>query len=40
MQLPSTGRQRGKIPYKWIVVMVVVFGSFVSILDWPGYAVR
>ena len=33
MQLPCTGSQRGKIPYKWIVVMVVVFGSFMSILD-------
>lgn len=40
MRLPNTGNQRGKGLYKWIVVIVVVFGSFVSILDWPGYAVR
>jgi MFS family permease len=33
MQLARIGSQRGKIPYKWIVVMVVVFGSFMSILD-------
>ncbi|HLV97664.1 MAG TPA: MDR family MFS transporter [Ktedonobacterales bacterium] len=25
--------QRGRVPYKWIVLMVVVFGSFMSILD-------
>ncbi len=33
MRISMTGGQRGKIPYKWIVVMVVVFGSFMSILD-------
>jgi EmrB/QacA subfamily drug resistance transporter len=33
MQIPTTRSQRSKIPYKWIVVMVVVFGSFMSILD-------
>src|SRR6266567_7129665 len=29
----STSSQRGKVPYKWIVLMVVIFGSFMSILD-------
>ncbi len=29
----STDSRRGRLPYKWIVVMVVVFGSFMSIMD-------
>lgn len=29
----STGSKSGGLPYKWIVVMVVIFGSFMSILD-------
>src|SRR5215469_5162886 len=29
----SISRQGGRVPYKWIVLMVVVFGSFMSILD-------
>jgi EmrB/QacA subfamily drug resistance transporter len=33
MQLPTTSDRRGGLPYKWIVVMVVIFGSFMSILD-------
>lgn len=34
MQLLSITRNRGnRLPYKWIVVMVVIFGSFMSILD-------
>lgn len=32
MQL-STSSSRSRLPYKWIVVMVVIFGSFMSILD-------
>src|SRR5215467_7359066 len=33
MQFSTTGRQQGRLPYKWIVVIVVIFGSFMSILD-------
>ncbi len=33
MQIPATRSQRGRLPYKWIVVIVVIFGSFMSILD-------
>lgn len=33
MQFPVTNSQRGRLPYKWIVVLVVIFGSFMSILD-------
>lgn len=33
MQLSTTSRQPGRLPYKWIVVIVVIFGSFMSILD-------
>lgn len=33
MQLSTNGRRSGGLPYKWIVLMVVVFGSFMSILD-------
>lgn len=29
----STHRQDGRVPYKWIVIMVVIFGSFMSVLD-------
>jgi DHA2 family multidrug resistance protein len=29
----STSSKSGRLPYKWIVVMVVIFGSFMSILD-------
>lgn len=29
----SVSQQHDRIPYKWIVVMVVLFGSFMSILD-------
>ena len=29
----STSSQGGRVPYKWIVLMVVIFGSFMSILD-------
>jgi EmrB/QacA subfamily drug resistance transporter len=32
MQL-STSSQGSRVPYKWIVLMVVIFGSFMSILD-------
>jgi EmrB/QacA subfamily drug resistance transporter len=32
MQL-STSSQGGRVPYKWVVLMVVIFGSFMSILD-------
>src|SRR5438477_11038204 len=33
MQFSTTSRQSGRLPYKWIVVIVVIFGSFMSILD-------
>jgi DHA2 family multidrug resistance protein len=33
MQLLTTGSQSSRLPYKWIVVLVVIFGSFMSILD-------
>ncbi len=33
MQFSTTSRQAGRLPYKWIVVIVVIFGSFMSILD-------
>src|SRR5260370_3564255 len=29
----STSSQGGRVPYKWVVLMVVIFGSFMSILD-------
>src|SRR5579859_8043335 len=32
MQL-STSSKGGRVPYKWVVLMVVIFGSFMSILD-------
>src|SRR5579859_2656339 len=33
MQFPVLGSQHGRWSYKWTVVLVVVFGSFMSILD-------
>jgi EmrB/QacA subfamily drug resistance transporter len=33
MQFSTTSNKPGRVPYKWIVVMVVIFGSFMSILD-------
>jgi len=33
MQRLATGSKPGGLPYKWIVVIVVIFGSFMSILD-------
>src|SRR5215469_11856244 len=33
MQFSITSRKPGRLSYKWIVVMVVIFGSFMSILD-------
>lgn len=33
MQFSTSNSQRGRLPYKWIVVIVVIFGSFMSILD-------
>lgn len=33
MQVSTSSRKPGRLPYKWIVVMVVIFGSFMSILD-------
>ncbi|HEY0757400.1 MAG TPA: MDR family MFS transporter [Ktedonobacteraceae bacterium] len=33
MQFSATSPKPGGLPYKWIVVMVVIFGSFMSILD-------
>jgi EmrB/QacA subfamily drug resistance transporter len=33
MQLSTTHSQRRKVPYKWIVMLVVLFGSFMSLLD-------
>jgi EmrB/QacA subfamily drug resistance transporter len=33
MQFSTSSRQSGRLPYKWIVVIVVIFGSFMSILD-------
>src|SRR5689334_5710017 len=33
MQLLSADSQSSRLPYKWIVVLVVIFGSFMSILD-------
>jgi DHA2 family multidrug resistance protein len=33
MQFLTSSSQSGRLPYKWIVVMVVIFGSFMSILD-------
>jgi EmrB/QacA subfamily drug resistance transporter len=29
----STSSQGDRVPYKWVVLMVVIFGSFMSILD-------
>ncbi|GHO80877.1 MFS transporter [Ktedonobacter sp. SOSP1-85] len=31
--ITGTNRREGGIPYKWLVVIVVIFGSFMSILD-------
>src|SRR5260370_3105821 len=33
MQSATTGEHSGRLAYKWIVVIVVIFGSFMSILD-------
>jgi EmrB/QacA subfamily drug resistance transporter len=33
MQIPTSKSQYGRLPYKWVVVIVVIFGSFMSILD-------
>src|SRR4051812_43706400 len=33
MQFLTATSRNGRFSYKWIVVMVVVFGSFMSILD-------
>jgi DHA2 family multidrug resistance protein len=33
MQLLTADSQSSRLPYKWIVVLVVIFGSFMSILD-------
>lgn len=34
MQVPAVApRQMGKLPYKWIVAVVVIFGLFMTILD-------
>lgn len=33
MSISTTERRPGGLPYKWIVVLVVIFGSFMSILD-------
>ncbi len=33
MQSATTGERPGRLAYKWIVVIVVIFGSFMSILD-------
>ncbi len=33
MNVLTADRQTGRLSYKWIVVMVVIFGSFMSILD-------
>jgi EmrB/QacA subfamily drug resistance transporter len=33
MQFSTSSSKLGRLPYKWIVVMVVIFGSFMSILD-------
>jgi len=33
MQFSTSSGKLGRLPYKWIVMMVVIFGSFMSILD-------
>src|SRR5258708_3779165 len=33
MESATTGERTGRLAYKWIVVIVVIFGSFMSILD-------
>jgi DHA2 family multidrug resistance protein len=33
MQFSTTSKRPGRLPYKWIVVIVVIFGSFMSLLD-------
>jgi D-arabinose 1-dehydrogenase-like Zn-dependent alcohol dehydrogenase len=33
MLFSTSSRKSGRVPYKWIVMMVVIFGSFMSILD-------
>lgn len=33
MQFSTTSKRPRRLPYKWIVVIVVIFGSFMSLLD-------